>query len=109
GRAEEIVPLAKPGTRVIQLHGHQVLPGLVDNHLHLIRGGLNFNMELRWDGVRSLSDAMDMLKRRRRRYSCCIFMTVPCSMRPLCVRWVIRRTHRNHRGVRLRVTPPETP
>jgi predicted amidohydrolase YtcJ len=42
-----------------------VLPGLIDNHLHIIRGGLNFfNMELRWDGVRSLADAMNMLKRQ---------------------------------------------
>ncbi|MCW0014628.1 amidohydrolase family protein, partial [Burkholderia pseudomallei] len=37
-------------------------PGLIDNHLHIIRGGLNFNMELRWDGVRSLATAMDMLR-----------------------------------------------
>ena len=42
--------------------GRRVLPGLIDNHLHIIRGGLNFNMELRWDGVRSLADAMAMLK-----------------------------------------------
>jgi len=41
-----------------------VLPGLIDNHLHIIRGGLNFNMELRWDGVRSLGDALAMLKRQ---------------------------------------------
>src|SRR6202012_4772202 len=44
--------------------GRRVLPGLIDNHLHIIRGGLNYNMELRWDGVRSLADAMDMLKRQ---------------------------------------------
>ena len=42
----------------------RALPGLIDNHLHIIRGGLNFNMELRWDGVRSLADAMAMLKRQ---------------------------------------------
>ena len=30
--------------------------------MHIIRGGLNYNMELRWDGVRSLADAMAMLK-----------------------------------------------
>jgi predicted amidohydrolase YtcJ len=41
-----------------------VLPGLIDNHLHIIRGGLNYNLELRWDGVRSLADAMGMLKRQ---------------------------------------------
>ena len=51
-------------TRIIDLQGRRVLPGLIDNHLHIIRGGLNFNMELRWDGVRSLADAMGMLKRQ---------------------------------------------
>jgi len=64
GRAEDVLPLAGSATRVIDLHGKRVLPGLIDNHLHIIRGGLNFNMELRWDGVRSLADAMGMLKRQ---------------------------------------------
>jgi predicted amidohydrolase YtcJ len=62
GQAQDILPLAGPQTRVIDLQGRRVLPGLIDNHLHLIRGGLNFNMELRWDGVRSLADAMAMLR-----------------------------------------------
>ncbi len=62
GQARDILPLAGPQTRVIDLQGRRVLPGLIDNHLHLIRGGLNFNMELRWDGVRSLADAMAMLR-----------------------------------------------
>ena len=56
--------LAGPKTKVVDLKGRRVLPGLIDNHLHIIRGGLNFNMELRWDGVRSLADAMSMLKRQ---------------------------------------------
>jgi predicted amidohydrolase YtcJ len=64
GRDEEIVPLAAKATRVIDLKGRRALPGLIDNHLHIIRGGLNFNMELRWDGVRSLAVAMEMLKRQ---------------------------------------------
>ena len=64
GRDADIVPLAGPRTRRIDLAGRTVLPGLIDNHLHIIRGGLNFNMELRWDGVRSLADAMAMLKRQ---------------------------------------------
>ena len=58
------MPLAGSSTKIIDLKGRRVLPGLIDNHLHIIRGGLNFNMELRWDGVRSLADAMDMLKRQ---------------------------------------------
>jgi predicted amidohydrolase YtcJ len=64
GRTEEIMPLADLSTRTVNLQGQRVLPGLIDNHLHIIRGGLNYNMELRWDGIRSLSDAMAMLKRQ---------------------------------------------
>jgi predicted amidohydrolase YtcJ len=64
GQNREVMPLAGPSTKIIDLKGRRVLPGLIDNHLHIIRGGLNFNMELRWDGVRSLADAMAMLKRQ---------------------------------------------
>ena len=64
GSDADIVALAGRATRVIDLNGRCVLPGLCDNHTHVIRGGLNFNMELRWDGVRSLADAMDMLRRQ---------------------------------------------
>jgi predicted amidohydrolase YtcJ len=64
GRTEEIMPLADRSTRTINLQRYRVLPGLIDNHLHIIRGGLNYNMELRWDGIRSLADAMAMLKRQ---------------------------------------------
>jgi predicted amidohydrolase YtcJ len=64
GHERDIVPLAGRETRVIDLKGRRVLPGLIDNHLHIIRGGLTFNMELRWDGVRRLADAMAMLKRQ---------------------------------------------
>jgi len=64
GDDHEVLALAGPGTRVVDVGGRRVLPGLIDNHLHLIRGGLNFNMELRWDGVPSLADAMRMLRRQ---------------------------------------------
>lgn len=64
GQDAEILPLAGSATRVIDLKRRTVLPGLFDNHTHVVRGGLNYNMELRWDGVRSLKDALDMLKRQ---------------------------------------------
>jgi predicted amidohydrolase YtcJ len=64
GDARDILATEGAGTRVIDLKDRRVIPGLCDNHLHVIRGGLNFNMELRWDGVRSLADAMAMLKRQ---------------------------------------------
>src|SRR5882757_1162146 len=64
GSDQEIMKLRGRSTKVINLGGRGVLPGLIDNHLHIIRGGLNFNMELRWDGIWSLADAMAMLKRQ---------------------------------------------
>ena len=54
-------------TRVIDLQGRRVIPGLNDSHLHVIRGGLNYNMELRWDGVPSLADGLRMLKTQAQR------------------------------------------
>jgi len=62
GTDKEAFDHAGPNTKVVDLHGRRVLPGLIDSHLHIIRGGLNFNLELRWDGVRSLAEAMSMLK-----------------------------------------------
>ncbi|KOF53945.1 amidohydrolase [Achromobacter sp. DMS1] len=64
GSDEEVLALAGPSTRVVDLQRRRVLPGLFDNHTHVVRGGLNYNLELRWDGVRSLADAMDMLRRQ---------------------------------------------
>ncbi len=62
GRNEEILRLRGPATQVIDGNGRSVIPGLNDSHMHPIRGGLNYNMELRWDGVPSLADALRMLK-----------------------------------------------
>jgi predicted amidohydrolase YtcJ len=67
GTDAEVLKLRDPRTRVIDLQGRTVIPGLNDTHLHLIRGGLNFNMELRWDGVPSLADALRMLKEQAAR------------------------------------------
>jgi predicted amidohydrolase YtcJ len=56
-----VMQLAGPDTVQIDLQRKRVIPGLNDSHIHLIRGGLNFNLELRWDGVPSLADAMRLL------------------------------------------------
>ena len=49
-------------TTVIDGNGRRVIPGLNDSHIHVIRGGLNYHLELRWDAVPSLADALVMLK-----------------------------------------------
>lgn len=54
--------LATPTSKVVDLNGRRVIPGLNDSHLHIIRGGLNYNMELRWEGVPSVADALRLLK-----------------------------------------------
>jgi predicted amidohydrolase YtcJ len=66
GAARDILPSAGPATQVFDLGGRRAIPGLIDSHLHVIRGGLNYNMELRWDGVPTLADAMAMLKEQVR-------------------------------------------
>ena len=64
---EELLKAAGKTTQLIDLKGRRVIPGLNDSHIHVIRGGLNYNMELRWDGVPSLSDALAMLREQARR------------------------------------------
>jgi len=67
GNSDEMLRLADPATTVIDAKGRTVIPGLNDSHMHPIRGGLNYNMELRWDGVPSLADALRMLKEQAAR------------------------------------------
>ncbi len=67
GTDADVLKLRGPATAVIDLAGRRAVPGLNDSHLHLIRGGLNFNLELRWDGVPSLADALRMLKEQAKR------------------------------------------
>lgn len=59
---DKIMKMSTATTKVIDLNGRRVIPGLNDSHLHLIRGGLHYNMELRWEGVPSVSDALRLLK-----------------------------------------------
>ena len=67
GSDRDVLSSRGPATQVIDLDGRRVIPGLNDSHLHVIRGGLNFNMELRWDGVPSLAEALRMLREQARR------------------------------------------
>ncbi len=64
GSEQEVRAAAGADATVIDAGGRRLIPGLIDSHIHVIRGGLNYNMELRWEGVPTLADAMAMLKRQ---------------------------------------------
>ncbi|MCA7951432.1 amidohydrolase [Burkholderia seminalis] len=67
GSDRDVLRHAGTGTTCIDLNGRTAIPGLNDAHLGAIGGGLRFNMELRWDGVTSLADALDLLRRQVQR------------------------------------------
>ena len=67
GTDREVLALRGEQTKLINLNGRTAIPGLNDSHIHLIRGGLNYNLELRWDGVPSLADGLRMLREQARR------------------------------------------
>ncbi len=62
GSTKEISQLAEEGSKIIDLNGRRVIPGLNDSHLHIIRGGLSYNQELRWEGVPSIKEALQLLR-----------------------------------------------
>lgn len=62
GKERKVMSFKGDKTQVIDANKRTIIPGLNDSHTHPIRGGLNYNLELRWDGVNSLADALSMLK-----------------------------------------------
>jgi predicted amidohydrolase YtcJ len=67
GDEREVLAHRGPDTAVIDARGRRVIPGLIDSHLHVLRGGLHYNMELRWDGVPSLAEALRRLREQAAR------------------------------------------
>lgn len=67
GTDDEILAQLSPDTKRIDLRGRRVIPGLNDSHLHVIRAGLFYNLELRWDGVPTLSQAMEQIEEQAKR------------------------------------------
>jgi predicted amidohydrolase YtcJ len=62
GKTAEIRALATPSTRVVDLGGRTVIPGLIDSHIHAIRAGLTWQTEVHWIGVRSLAEALERIR-----------------------------------------------
>jgi predicted amidohydrolase YtcJ len=64
GTNAEITALAGPGTRSIDLEGRSVIPGLIDNHAHIMEEGPIWHLELRLDGVELRTEALEMVRQR---------------------------------------------
>ena len=67
GTTAEITELRSNRTRIIDAGGRSVIPGLNDSHLHVTRGGRFYNAEVRWDGVKTLTRALEMLREQAER------------------------------------------
>lgn len=67
GDDAQIMAMRTPSTAVIDAGKRRIIPGLNDSHTHLIRGGLSFNFELRWENVASLAEGLDMLRQQAER------------------------------------------
>ncbi len=62
GSFARVKPLIARTTRVIDLHGRTVVPGLIDSHMHAIRAALSFSTEVNWIGTKSIADALARLR-----------------------------------------------
>ena len=67
GSDADVLALRGERTRVVDAGGRRVVPGLDDSHLHAVRGGRFYNLELRWDGVASLERGLDMIREQAKR------------------------------------------
>lgn len=66
GKTADIRKLTGPNSRVIDLQGRTVIPGLIDSHLHGIRAALSFSTEVNWIGAASLDDALGRITQASR-------------------------------------------
>lgn len=65
GRATDILPLAGPGTEVIDLDGRLLLPGFIDAHVHLAAYGASLGeVDCRYPAVKSIRDIQDRIRER---------------------------------------------
>lgn len=64
GSDSEVLPLIGAGTRVIELDGARVVPGLIDSHVHFVRAGRTWNDEVRWEDIYSIEDGLEAISRR---------------------------------------------
>jgi predicted amidohydrolase YtcJ len=66
GSNEDVRKQASAGTKVIDLGGRTVIPGMTDSHIHALRAGLTYSVELSWIGVPSLAQGLALIREAAR-------------------------------------------
>jgi predicted amidohydrolase YtcJ len=61
GSSAAMKKLAGDKTKLIDLGGRTVIPGLTDGHIHGIRAALTFGTEVNWIGVPTLKEALEKI------------------------------------------------
>ncbi len=64
GSASSIRALAGPETKVIDLQGRAVIPGLMDSHIHFLRAGFTWRREVRLDQAHSVQEILNLVQKR---------------------------------------------
>jgi predicted amidohydrolase YtcJ len=62
GSTDELRKLAGPSTKIIDLGGRTVIPGLIDSHIHAIRAGFRYATEVSWEGAADITEALERLR-----------------------------------------------
>ncbi|MGE0626266.1 MAG: amidohydrolase [Hyphomicrobiaceae bacterium] len=63
GANSDVLAYRRVGTRIVDLGGRTVIPGLIDSHIHAIRAGLTFETEVSWIGATSIAEALGRIRR----------------------------------------------
>lgn len=63
GDDSEMAAHIKADTKVIDLNGRTVIPGLIDNHMHLVRAAQTWKHQIRLEGVLDYKEALQRIAR----------------------------------------------
>jgi predicted amidohydrolase YtcJ len=82
GTDRDMRPLIGPATRVIELAGRTVIPGLIDSHIHATDAGSRWDAELHWQFTRTLADALTQIGAAAQAKSPASWIVVGCGWVP---------------------------
>jgi hypothetical protein len=66
GKSATVKRLAGKTTRVVDLGGRTVIPGLIDSHMHAIRAAQSYTTEVHWFGTTPIEEALGRLRNAAR-------------------------------------------